>query len=162
MAPEIANIGLHDEDALDRFLTKWGLPVIKSETGSASMKLDELWELVRQVRLALDYADHADARGFAEHFRQFAFLASRPVFEHGRSPNSAPLYAECRDPASFAWVQLARRGEGEYRQCGYCGTHFTVADRDGHRRSRQYCSDRCRVAANRAKKRGFGDALNPR
>jgi hypothetical protein len=161
MAPEIANIGLHDEGALDSFLAKWGLPVVNSETEPSSMKLADLWDLVRRVRLAIVHADNADERSFAAHFREYAFLASRPVFEHGRSPGPAPLCVECRDPASFAWLQMARRGEGEYRQCSHCGTHFTVADRDGHRRSRQYCSDRCRVAANRAKKRGFGSQLNP-
>jgi hypothetical protein len=161
MAPEIANIG-PDDAALDGYLAKWGLPVIESEAKPASMKLDALWALVRELRMAIAHADAGADRSFADHFRRYAFLASRLVYGREGQRGDGPLYVECRDPASFAWMQLARRGEGEYRQCGYCGTHFTVADRDGHRRSRQYCSDRCRVAANRAKKRGLGDQLNPR
>jgi hypothetical protein len=162
MAPEIANIGLDDDTALERFLARWGLPVVRSETEPASIKLTDIWELVRQVRTALVHEDSGEDRMFAMHFRQHAFLDSRPTYDPRGAVGTTPIYVECRDPASFAWMQLARRGEGEYRKCGWCGTHFTVADRDGHRRSRQYCSDRCRVAANRAKKRGFGDALNPR
>jgi hypothetical protein len=126
------------------------------------MRLEALWELVQQLRMAIAHADSGADRSFADHFERYAFLAARPAYGHESPRGDGPLYVECRDPASFAWMQLARRGEGEYRQCGWCGTHFTVADKDGHRRSRQYCSDRCRVASNRAKKREIGADLNPK
>ena len=111
MAPEIANIGLHDDAGLESFLAKWGLPIVEVETKPASMRLDDVWELVHRLRIAIAHADTGADRSFADHFRHYAFLAARPAYGYEGAHGEAPLYVECRDPASFAWMQLARRGE---------------------------------------------------
>ena len=153
MPTAIASISLDDVSAFERFLGQWGLPVIPDEAKPASMRLADVHKLVRQMREALSYATAGDDMPLAQHITKHAFIAARPKFEDSALQSSAPIFVEARDLASFAWLQLGQRQRGEYRRCGQCGTYFSVAGAEGHRRSRQYCSDRCRVAANRAKKR---------
>jgi hypothetical protein len=156
MPVEIANVTLSDRESITAFLGRWGLPVIEDSDGPASMALGDFDELVRKMRTALKLWSDGDARSFARYFQAHGRLAAEPRFDATLQPGSPPMYIECRDPASFAWCQLSQRERRnvEYRRCGWCGTYFVIAGAEGHRRSRQYCSDRCRVAANRAKNRG--------
>ena len=152
MAVEIANVGLENVAGVSLFLERWGLPIIKDETKAASMAVAEIHELVRNVRDAVAHASRHDDKNFKIQFDKHAFFAARPRSD----PKGEPaVFVECRDPAAMAWLQLAQRERinVEYRSCGWCDAFFVVSGIEGHRRSRQYCSDRCRVAANRAKKR---------
>ena len=145
------------------FLGRWGIPVIEDSDGPASINASDFDDLVRTMRTAISLRSNGDTSGFARHFHAHGRLAIELRYDPALAPGSAPMYIECRDPASFAGCQLGQQ-EGrnvEYRRCGRCGTYFAIAGVEGHRRSRQYCSDRCRVAANRAKKRTLTPDLNP-
>jgi hypothetical protein len=52
------------------------------------------------------------------------------------------------------WLQLARAidGDKEYRACQHCGSWFEIGS-TGYSRARRFCSNRCRVAFSRARKR---------
>jgi hypothetical protein len=163
MAVELANVDTDDAAGIEAFVNRWGLPVIENERKPASMTVADFFVLVGELRSALAYASWDDVKGFGAHLTYHAFFAQRPHYEPNGAPGAPPIHVECRDLASLAWLQLAQRegSRAEYRRCGWCRSHFTVADRDGHRRSRQYCSDRCRVAANRSKKRGVQAEVEP-
>ena len=156
MAVEIANVSLNDDVGVRGFLGRWGLPVIKDETKQATMMLADFYDLVRNVRDAVAHASRRDEKSFKAQFDKHAILAARPRYETHAALGEPQVFVESRDPAAMAWLQLAQRevSNAEYRRCGWCGTYFVVSGVEGHRRSRQYCSDRCRVAANRAKNRG--------
>jgi hypothetical protein len=51
----------------------------------------------------------------------------------------------------MAWLQLAQKERigAEYGWCSVCGTYFVAGGNEGRPdlRSRQYCSDRCHLAA---------------
>jgi hypothetical protein len=163
MPIEIANVAPGDRRSIRSFLGRWGLPVIEDSDGPASMTASDFDDLVRVMRTAFSLWSNGDKPGLARHVRAHARLAIEPRYDPSLAPASAPMYIECRDPATFAWCQLGQQ-EGrnvEYRRCGWCGTYFAIAGVEGRRRSRQYCSDRCRVAANRAKKRQVGAGLEP-
>ena len=163
MPLEIANVTPGDRVSIRAFLGRWGLPVIEDSDGPASINASDFDDLVRTMRTALSLWSNGDTSGFARHLQAHGRLAIELRYNPALAPGSAPMYIECRDPASFAWCQLGQQ-EGrnvEYRRCGRCGTYFAIAGVEGHRRSRQYCSDRCRVAANRGKKRTLTPDLNP-
>ena len=152
MAVELANVDLENDAGVSSFLERWGLPIIKDETKPASMPVAEIHELVRNVRDAVAHVSRHDEANFKIQFDKHAFFAARPRTD----PKGKPaVFVECRDPAAMAWLQLAQRERinVEYRACGWCDAFFVVSGSEGHRRSRRYCSDRCRVAANRAKNR---------
>jgi hypothetical protein len=152
MAVEIANIDLENDTGVSSFLEQWGLPIIKDETKPASMPLADIHELVRNVRASVAHASRHDEASFKIQFDKHAFFAARPR----TNPKGEPaMFVECRDPAAMAWLQLAQkeRINAEYRACGWCDAFFVVSGSEGHRRSRRFCSDRCRVAANRATNR---------
>jgi hypothetical protein len=162
MPIEIANVTPGDRGSIRSFLGRWGLPVIEDSDGPASMTASDFDDLVRTMRTALSLWSDGDTLGFARHLRAHGRLAIEPRYDPALAPGSAPMYIECRDPASFAWCQLGQqeRRNVEYRRCR-CGAYFAIAGVEGHRRSRQYCSDRCRVAANREKNRKLTPNLNP-
>jgi hypothetical protein len=154
MAVEIANVDLDDSAGMHAFLERWGLPIIKYETKPATMTVADFDDLVRNVRDVVGHASRRDAESFKAQFDKHAIFAARPRSDPEAAPGEPAVFVECRDPAAMAWFQLAQRERigAEYRRCGACETYFVVSGADGHRRSRQYCSDRCRVAANRARK----------
>ena len=51
------------------------------------------------------------------------------------------------------WFQVAEQitDETDFRKCGHCPTWFPVGRGTGHKRTRIFCSTRCRVAWNRRK-----------
>jgi predicted RNA-binding Zn ribbon-like protein len=155
MAVEIANINLDEgAAAVSTFLERWGLPIIKDDTKLASMALADFHDLVCHVRDAVADVCRRDGESFKAQFEKHAFFAAQPR-SNPKAPRGEPrVFIECRDPAAMAWLQLAQRERigAEYRRCSACDAYFVVSGNDGHRRSRQYCSDRCRVAANRARK----------
>lgn len=52
------------------------------------------------------------------------------------------------------WLQFARAIDGnrEYRACQHCSTWFEIGSK-GHSRARRFCSNRCRMAFSRARKK---------
>ena len=52
------------------------------------------------------------------------------------------------------WLQFARAidGDREYRACQKCGTWFEIGSK-GHSRAKRFCSNRCRMAFSRARKK---------
>lgn len=162
MAHEIAGIDTGDREDVQAFIERWGLPMqAEGHSERAWLKLSAFAELVRHIRRALALADNKDLEALARHFKRHAHVECA-VRCQPNGTDRLEIGLECADLASLAWCQITQETVPgrEDRRCGWCGTPF-VAGHDAHRRSRKYCSDRCRVAAHRAKRRGSGGQLNP-
>lgn len=64
---------------------------------------------------------------------------------------------------SFATIELMQTiaGAAEIRTCLHCRKFFTLSSEANRRSTRQYCSDRCRVAMSRARKESENEASLP-
>jgi hypothetical protein len=68
---------------------------------------------------------------------------------------SLGLYFVPNNLLGALWLQftLALTTGARFAECGWCGRPFEVGPR-GSRKDRKTCSDRCRVAFNRARRKG--------
>lgn len=166
VAVAIASISPTDDDSVLDFARHWGLPQISvtDDKDRGCLPVATLAKAVRRLREGIAAASAGDLEVVSDLFDKHARIDASLKYDHTPLANEASLYLECANLVSLAWCQLTQHSNShaEHRACGWCGTLFTVAGPEGHRRSRQYCSDRCRVAANRAKKREPGAVSNPR
>lgn len=158
IALEIASIVPVQRETVETFVQRWGLPIIpaaKFNDEPSWLSMKTLAQLVRRFREAIALASSGDLVSLASHFTRHARVDTVIAYRHVNPGGPPEMFLECVNLASLAWCQIAQQAttNEEFRSCGWCGTHFVVAGREGHRRSRRFCSDRCRVAANRAKKR---------
>jgi hypothetical protein len=163
IALEIASIVPVQRATVEMFVQRWGLPIIpaaKVGDEPAWLSIRTLAQLVRRFRAAIALASSGDLVSLASHFTKHAHVETVISYRHVDRRGPPEMFLECVNLASLAWCQVAQQAttNEEFRRCGWCGTHFVVAGKEGHRRSRRFCSDRCRVAANRAKKRGSSRA----
>ncbi len=166
MAHEIASIVPTEVESVQSFVEQWGLPIVsevRRDDDTSWLSITDLAKLVRRIREAVALASGGDINGLAAHYKRHGNVQASVRYQHVIRRGPPEMFLECADLASLAWCQIANQGasQEEYRRCGWCGTYFVVAGKEGHRRTRQYCSDRCRVAANRAKKRSPISISNP-
>ena len=111
-------------------------------------------------RAVLEASDAGDgvaaAREYNAHVRKF--------MKFGARLNESPKRSEQRfefmpdDLITGLALQLADEVTGlkKSRQCEWCPQWFTYGPHTGRTSKARFCSDRCRVASNRAKQKGNG------
>ena len=86
-----------------------------------------------------------------------------PRLEYRPKSNLPTLFLVTQTLYNFMWMELvlmASQGSG-IGICGYCSSVFVTGSRTHLTVPRQYCSDRCRVAALRARKSGRASPTGP-
>ena len=149
---ELANTPGNVEGAL-AFVNKWGVPC--PDSGSGEMAVRSFLRLADMMRKAvhlakLDPAAAIERLGRTDKWKPGVELTLRI----GRLPGDLKprIFLEAGDLYDFCKAEFLQLLEGgtEIRDCGNCGTLFTIG-RVGNQPI--YCSDRCRVAAHRKSKR---------
>ena len=149
---ELANAPDTIEGAL-AFVNKWGVPYSDSRSGELAVRsFHRMADMMRNaVHLAkLDPAAAVERLGRTRAWKPGVELTLR----FGRLPGDTTprIFLDAGDLFDFCKAEFLQLLEGgtEIRDCGNCGTLFTIG-RVGNQPV--YCSDRCRVAMHRKKKR---------
>jgi hypothetical protein len=163
--PEYAAIDATNPYAFVEFCDRFGMPwpdsfghePTETELIGGSIKVLEPGTSVFQLRRAMA---HVKSGGYhsLDNLQMALMQTAKPKLrvelwleaedDRGVEPYLAPT-----NLLGFIWCEfLATIGTmRETRRCEVCGTMFAVGQGSGHRRSRVYCSTRCRVAASRAR-----------
>ncbi|WEX77987.1 hypothetical protein PYH37_002831 [Sinorhizobium numidicum] len=142
-------------DALASFTSRFGMPAPPDYKADREWMLVPLLESLREELeegLQLTNADEDSGRAlWAERYlRNVSFY---PAFEHSEDAKRQKLVFKPSSLADlmFCEVAFALEAGAKLRHCEHCGSVFLTGHLTGRRASAVYCSDRCRVAALRAK-----------
>jgi len=165
--PEFAAIDATDPHAFIDFCDRYGMPWPEHfSTGEPAeevligmqFKGLEPAAAVFQLRRAMTLAKAATKFNMTD--LQIAAVAARAKLKtalwlDGDDDEGVEPYLEPSNLLGFIWCEfLSSIGTmREARRCTVCGAAFEVGQGSGHRRSRIYCSTRCRVAASRLRER---------
>jgi hypothetical protein len=157
---DLANADCTPEDAL-KFVNKWGLLYPDQKT---EMDLTGVAGFYSEVHYFQTMLLHARQQNYA------ALLSNIPrgrdldeISGIGRFTLDVAMrpgvvlpqvFIRSRSLVSFALAELMQviAGGAEIRTCDQCHKFFAISSDTKRRRSRKYCSDRCRVAMSRAAK----------
>jgi hypothetical protein len=134
------------------FVGKWGLP---SSASSVPEICDQVRPLQRAVKL-MEYKDWAGLeRAVGRKIRASGDERSvRINLRYARVPGESKprLFLEPDNLLSYGWIELIQiaAGETHLMRCLKCGRLFVLGEAKGTRRTRQYCSPRCRLAMHRS------------
>src|SRR5262249_45517876 len=163
--PEFAAIDATNPHAFVDFCDRFGMPWPKSfsvepvewELTGAQFKFLEPGQTVVRLRRAMTLAKAATLFSITDLQQTLATAADATLklklWLESEDDYGVEPYLEPSSLLGFIWCEfLASLGTmRETRRCEVCGTMFAVGQGSGHRRSRTYCSTRCRVAASRAR-----------
>jgi hypothetical protein len=164
--PEFAAIDATDPYAFVDFCDRFGMPwpehfgadPVEHELTGAQFKAMEPAQSVVELRRALTWAKAGTAFKHVVDLQMTIARGARAKLKlalwlEGENDPGVEPYLAPSNLLGFIWCEfLASIGTmREMRRCEVCGTMFAVGQGSGHRRSRVYCSTRCRVAASRAR-----------
>jgi hypothetical protein len=141
----------HSLEGVQSFVNQWGL--LRRER--ATWRDTDFYGESYSLRQALNYT-RAENWGQLERAvmgRKVGRMAVRFARIGGES---APrLFLEPDDLISYCWICLMQMvgGGADIQKCLNCGAFFVIGLEKGTRSTRQYCSDRCRIAMHRKNKR---------
>jgi len=165
--PEFAAIDATDPHAFIDFCDRFGMPWLEhfpnepAEQVLVGMRYAGLEPAatVFGLRRAMTAAKVATKYTMVDLQIAIAWAASAKLklgmWLEGDDDDGVEPYLEPSNLLGFIWCEfLSSIGTmREARRCTVCGATFEVGQGSGHRRSRVYCSTRCRVAASRLRER---------
>lgn len=79
----------------------------------------------------------------------------RPIFDLGGAGGAPRMLLKCRDLMQFMVMEIAMvaTNGARFAECEHCGDAFLTGHLTWRRSHAKYCSDRCRLAALRARQR---------
>jgi hypothetical protein len=150
------------DDALLAFMDRWGIPGLAIDPAGEPDDVEVPMVAVRfrrdYVRQALDYHRTGDKR--ADDVLSAGWGAQndlRPSLSRPRAAKKPVLLLETRNLAGFMALELGAMiaGGAKVMRCDHCSTIYATGDYEGrHRRAGRFCSNRCRVADQRARAKG--------
>ena len=148
-------VNARDEDALVQFMSKysagnlytpWDPPKTRFAPNVSAIKISDMRDYLRQKLASSDQVE--------------ALVAlSEPQIEAKTSfhlrDGKAQMLLRCHHLLDFMRMEVATIAvEGaKLVTCGCCGNYFATGPATSRRTDAQYCSDKCRVAAMRARKK---------
>ena len=144
------------------FANERGLPLITStdrSKGRDTMGLIDFYQASQCMREALTHAAARDWHLLIENVRSDARLCARVTYGFTAGIPVPRPYVEADDLVSFAWLEFLQSTvqAHDFKQCPQCGRLFMVGQKPKSKKAtRLYCSDRCRVAAYRARSSALG------
>ncbi len=145
-----------EPQAILEFANKFGILGV----GLSGPPDDENWEEhvhwwhthIRGVRHIVEGIDSGKASSMASIFNQYVEPKMTIRIEAVR-PQRASLHVVPTTLLAAIWLQVAGElTEGtSYKKCRHCPNWFPVGPGTGHKRTKMFCSTRCRVAWNRRK-----------
>ncbi len=149
-------VNARTKDDLAAFIRRFGEPQRSGPTDKAEGEfVKDLAFLRADLTQGLELTNAADddaarSEWASEHL---AFTTLRPVFECNEVDQRPRLAfrPETLSDLMFLEVAFALDAGAKLRRCEHCGTAFLIGHLTGRRSTAVYCSDRCRVAALRAK-----------
>ena len=113
---------------------------------------------IQGVRYIVEGIDGGKASSMASIFNQYVYPHMTVRIEAAQA-RRASLHVDPTTLLSAIWLQVAGElTEGtNYRKCRHCPNWFPVGPGTGHKQTKIFCSDRCRVAWNRRKGKETGE-----
>ena len=169
---DLASADCTPEDAL-KFTNKWGF-LCRHHLGNKEMILDELSGFYDQVHYFQNMLNFARLKNYKDLIQSIrhADTSAGKISGTGHFTLDVVMRPGVELPhvfirpdslLSFATIELMQTiaGAAEIRTCLHCRKFFTLSSEANRRSTRQYCSDRCRVAMSRARKESENEASLP-
>lgn len=155
LARRFANLP-KEPQAMLKFVDKFGFLGV-GQTGYEEDVIEEhswYWrnhiEFMHRVVEAIDAGDKLSAiKTFNQHVEPHM-----TIWIEAASGKRSVLHVVPTNLLAAMWFEIAGElTEGtKYRKCEWCPTWFPYGPRTGHKKTRRFCSDRCRKASNRHQK----------
>jgi hypothetical protein len=133
-------------DGVLAFVNEWGL----LEQGP-NQEVSEFYEHIEDLRQLLDVAALNNFRLLERYINQKGIGPMNLRFGRLRGDSAPRIFVEPRSLWLFCCCEVMQvvAAGAILRNCINCGAFFTLGTKQGTRSTRQYCSDRCRVAMHR-------------
>jgi hypothetical protein len=147
-------VNARSDEALIQFCSRFGIPTWRQEKEEAGTKIVGHQKSLENLLVLAGGVDRKEAVNAAN--RGMALFASRGLTPQldGLGQSGALRLALTPDsPLVFMTMECAMVAHSGARlaRCAHCENVFLTGPMTGRRSSAQYCSDRCRVAAARAR-----------
>ena len=145
------------DDQLLGFMDKWGIPTYLTPDGPelSSMPLSSIRRMHWAVGRVLDQHRNGDPAALNVLKRETGWADLRPVLEQRRSQRPT-LEFVTTSLLGFMSLEIGTMiaSAGKVMRCDHCSRIYVAGSYDGkHRRVSRFCSNNCRVADQRARKR---------
>jgi hypothetical protein len=152
-------VNARDEDALVQFMSKYSAGDLYTQEDPpqtmfaprlGATKIADMRDYLRRKLASTGSSDQVEALVALSEPR----IETKATF-HLRD-GKAQMLLRCHHLLDFMRMEVATIAvEGaKLVTCGYCGNYFPTGPATSRRTDAQYCSDKCRVAAMRARKKG--------
>jgi hypothetical protein len=139
------------------FVNKWGLPFRTKDMSLSlldpphGMVNGEFYNCIWQLKRAVEFASSGNFEPFERSMDKRGIAGLQVRFGRMRGDSAPRLFVEPRSLNTFCWLELMQSivGGAHFQRCLNCGAFFSIGIERGTRSTRQYCSDRCRVAMHR-------------
>lgn len=110
---------------------------------------------IQGMRHVVEGIDAGQRHSMAKIFNGYVEPRMTVRIEAGQGGRPA-LYATPTNLLGQMWLQIAREitNERKFRKCVWCPAWFPYGRGTGHKKTKLFCSDRCRKASSRAQRRG--------
>ena len=143
------------DDALLAFMDEWGIPDFPDKRGWPGPKpMQTVRDMQGVVRLLLDYHREGDPRADAALTPTGSWAQLRPVLVRRRGIHKPVLTLQTQSLVGFMALEIGTMvaGGAKVMRCDHCSKIYATGDYEGrHRRIGRFCSNRCRVADQRAR-----------
>lgn len=145
----LMNIPATPEGALD-FVNEWGMPHSHGRT-----YVSEILDVRNSMQTVVLHAIKSNWPKLERIMPEKGIGRLSVRFGRLRGDSSPRVFLQPDSLFSFCWLELMQilAGGVAIRACLNCGAFFSIGIERGTRSTRQYCSDRCRVAMHRKAKR---------
>jgi len=115
----------------------------------------EFYNCIGQLRHAVKLAHEGRLDALERAMQRGGIKGLQVRFGRMRGDTAPRVFVEPSSLNHFCWLELMQliAGGTQIQKCLNCGAFFSIGIEKGTRITRQYCSDRCRVAMHRKNKR---------
>jgi hypothetical protein len=144
-------------EGVQGFVNRWGL--LHTRKSNFGTRVEDYNGPIHNLGIALDLAVDRNWPGLERYLakveKQQHVGPMRPRFARVPGETMPRLFIQPDNLTSYCWIELMQvvAAEATIQRCLNCGAFFPRGIEKGTRNTRQYCSDRCRVAMHRRGKR---------